>query len=226
VTLRQGAFVAADEPVAPGRRRFVGGVGALFGGSALLRAAGAVAAPVNSQSSALNQQEMRTLIAVLGRLIPADPAGGGAVEAHVHIYIDRALATDYAKHLPTYRAGLAAVRALAAHEGAQTSAALEPAQLDVILTRMERGEAIEPPADSDQLATLTGGGKTFFDLLLQHTREGMFCDPIYGGNREFIGWELLGYPGVQLYYSDANQSVDEPSPGKNRSIVDFGRKKP
>ena len=34
-------------------------------------------------------------------------------------------------------------------------------------------------------------------MLLNDTNEGMFADPIYGGNRDFAGWKLIGYPGAQ-----------------------------
>lgn len=37
----------------------------------------------------------------------------------------------------------------------------------------------------------------FFVTLQQDTIEGMFADPIYGGNRDFAGWRLLRYPGAQ-----------------------------
>jgi gluconate 2-dehydrogenase gamma chain len=47
----------------------------------------------------------------------------------------------------------------------------------------------------------TGGG--FFDMLLDDTYEGMFADPIYGGNRDFVGWRLVGYPGAQRSYTPA-----------------------
>ena len=47
----------------------------------------------------------------------------------------------------------------------------------------------------------TGGG--FFDMLLNDTYEGMFADPIYGGNRDFAGWKLVGYPGAQRSYTPA-----------------------
>jgi gluconate 2-dehydrogenase gamma chain len=40
----------------------------------------------------------------------------------------------------------------------------------------------------------------FFQLLRQHTIEGMFCDPMHGGNAGLIGWQLLGYPGPQMSY--------------------------
>lgn len=47
----------------------------------------------------------------------------------------------------------------------------------------------------------TGSG--FFDMLLNDTYEGMFVDPIYGGNRDFAGWKLIGYPGAQRSYTPA-----------------------
>ncbi|MDE2052812.1 MAG: gluconate 2-dehydrogenase subunit 3 family protein, partial [Gammaproteobacteria bacterium] len=40
----------------------------------------------------------------------------------------------------------------------------------------------------------------FFQLLRQHTIEGVFCDPMHGGNAGLIGWQLLGYPGPQMSY--------------------------
>jgi gluconate 2-dehydrogenase gamma chain len=38
----------------------------------------------------------------------------------------------------------------------------------------------------------------FFGLLRRHTIEGMFCDPIHGGNADMIGWQLIGYPGPRM----------------------------
>ena len=34
-------------------------------------------------------------------------------------------------------------------------------------------------------------GAAFFDMLLTHTRLGMFGDPLYGGNRFLVGWQLV-----------------------------------
>ena len=48
---------------------------------------------------------------------------------------------------------------------------------------------------------LTSIEKThFFQLLRTHTIEGMFCDPMHGGNAGLIGWQLVGYPGPQMSY--------------------------
>ena len=42
----------------------------------------------------------------------------------------------------------------------------------------------------------------FFRLLRQHTIEGMFCDPMHGGNADLIGWQLIGYPGPYMSWSE------------------------
>jgi len=57
------------------------------------------------------------------------------------------------------------------------------------------------PADQD--AKLRSIEKThFFQLLRSHTIEGMFNDPMHGGNAGLIGWQLVGYPGPQMNYRD------------------------
>ena len=35
----------------------------------------------------------------------------------------------------------------------------------------------------------------FLPLLVTHTRQGFYADPIYGGNRDQIGWKVIGFPG-------------------------------
>jgi gluconate 2-dehydrogenase gamma chain len=35
----------------------------------------------------------------------------------------------------------------------------------------------------------------FVPLLALHTRQGFYADPIYGGNRDRVGWEVIGFPG-------------------------------
>ena len=42
----------------------------------------------------------------------------------------------------------------------------------------------------------------FFAQLRENTIEGMFCDPMHGGNAGMIGWQLVGYPGPQMSYRD------------------------
>ena len=50
----------------------------------------------------------------------------------------------------------------------------------------------------------------FFSLLRQNTIEGMFCDPIHGGNRDMLGWQLIGFPGPRMSnYDDVDKHFGE-----------------
>lgn len=44
--------------------------------------------------------------------------------------------------------------------------------------------------------------KAFFQMVLEDVYEGMFSDPLYGGNRDLAGWKLIGYPGAQRAYTE------------------------
>jgi gluconate 2-dehydrogenase gamma chain len=56
--------------------------------------------------------------------------------------------------------------------------------------------------EKDAVASFTApGGADFFSMLQEDTIEGMFADPIYGGNRDYAGWKLIGYPGAQRAYT-------------------------
>ena len=63
-----------------------------------------------------------------------------------------------------------------------------------MLTDVESGEA----------AGFTGSA-AFFALVLSHTHQGTFGDPYYGGNANFVGWDLIGYPGVRTMVTAADQ---------------------
>ncbi|HEY2616600.1 MAG TPA: gluconate 2-dehydrogenase subunit 3 family protein, partial [Acetobacteraceae bacterium] len=60
------------------------------------------------------------------------------------------------------------------------------------------------------LATVSGRG--FFDLLLQNTQEGFFADPVYGGNRDMVGWKMIGFPGARYDYRDWVERHNEKYP--------------
>lgn len=136
----------------------------------------------------LTNAEARVLESIVGRLIPRDENGPGAIEAGAARYIDRSLSSAFASSIDSYRAGLAAVDALARARGGQSFADLDVAVQDQLLAAIERGDA-----DS-----FTGDAAGFFTMVLNHTIEGTFCDPAYGGNEDFIGWSLIGYPGIRL----------------------------
>jgi gluconate 2-dehydrogenase gamma chain len=65
-------------------------------------------------------------------------------------------------------------------------------------------DAIVELLEADKIESFTKPtGKGFFSMLQQDASEGMFSDPIYGGNRDFTGWKLVGYPGAQRAYTPA-----------------------
>ena len=51
---------------------------------------------------------------------------------------------------------------------------------------------------------------TFFNLLRTHTIQGTFCDPYYGGNANFVGWDMIGYPGIRMVVGEDEQRMRAP----------------
>jgi gluconate 2-dehydrogenase gamma chain len=207
----------SGDRVSVGRRRFLARAGMLAGAPLVAAEAGRRTSQAEYKPVALSPLEMNTLTLVLSRLIPADAEMGGAVEADVHVYIDRSLSGAYSRHLPTYRDGLLVIASLMRSETGVLPPL--PVRLDAILSRLEAGNALQPPG----LPTLDGGGKKFFALLLQHTLEGIFGDPVHGGNRAYIGWEIIGYPGIRLFNSQVEQALGVHPAPEHHSLADFGR---
>ena len=172
--------------------------------SAALGAVAAVPARVLAQAASaapytnLTAAEAATLEAFVARLIPNDANGPGAVEAGAARYIDRALGDALAVLRPAYTAGLAALDAYARTTTGSPFASLAPERQDELLNDVEQSRA----------TGFVPSSRVFFDLVLGHTLEGTFGDPHYGGNRDFIGWELIGYPGLRLAVTAEQQRMD------------------
>jgi hypothetical protein len=58
--------------------------------------------------------------------------------------------------------------------------------------------------------------------VLGHTLEGTFGDPHYGGNLGFIGWELIGYPGLRLAVTADQQKMNAALEPLQSSASPFG----
>ena len=94
----------------------------------------------------------------------------------------------------SYRLGLVELDAYSRKLHHRPFRELAPGQQDAIIGDLENDKV-------ESFVKPTGSG--FFDMLLNDTYEGMFADPIYGGNRDFVGWKLVGYPGAQRSYMPA-----------------------
>jgi gluconate 2-dehydrogenase gamma chain len=167
----------------------------------------------------LTAVEAETLEAITVRLIPSDANGPGALEAQAARYIDRALGGALASSHDAYRSGLAAVDAYARAAKGKPFATLSAADQDAVLRDMEANVASGFVPDAS----------TFFNLVRAHTIQGTFCDPYYGGNVDFVGWDLIGYPGVRLAVTPNEQRLDPRLTPTHRSAYQyamFSRKRP
>ncbi|HEY6258934.1 MAG TPA: gluconate 2-dehydrogenase subunit 3 family protein [Xanthobacteraceae bacterium] len=147
-----------------------------------------------------NDEDAATVAAFAERLMPGAPGMPGARDADVLNYIDLALSGAYADLQDFYRRGLAQLEAYC-HEAHQAPfARLDAARQDAVITALEQGKASGFSFPTAQ---------AFFNTLRTHTMEGMFADPVYGGNKDFAGWRLVGFPGAQPIFTTADmQSKD------------------
>ncbi len=154
-----------------------------------------------TQTQTLAGVELATLAAVCARIIPTDENGPGATEARAAHYIDRALGGWLAPSRDAYTAGLAAIDEAAAKQGGRRFVELAAGDQDAVLTTIQQ--------------------TPFFALVRTHTIQGTFCDPAYGGNANFAGWDLIGYPGVRLAVTVEDQRMASPPKPVRRSAYDY-----
>jgi len=165
-------------------------------------------------------EEAKVITAACARIFPSDASGPGATEANVVIYIDRQLAGPYGRDKYRYTKG-PWVESYPEH-GYQDKAS--PGETYREGLKMLGDFASLSPADQD--TKLRSIEKLhFFQLLRQHTIEGMFCDPMHGGNAGLIGWQLVGYPGPQMSYRDeVDKHFGQPWRPKPASLEQIARR--
>jgi gluconate 2-dehydrogenase gamma chain len=208
--------MADEHPRIITRRDILKGAGAVAaaattGGAGILAVTDSdLADAVQNRSSAfrepletLTAQEADLLDLIVARLIPSDALGPGAREARAVRYIDRALNGALAGSRDAYRSGLAAFDRYCQMSRGKPFAQLTAIEQDSVLIDMETGAA------TGSGAGFAGSSAQFFALMLNHTRQGTFGDPYYGGNADFVGWDLLGYPGVRTAVSASDQQALE-----------------
>ncbi len=171
-----------------------------------------IAAIAQGGFETLAEAESVALEAIVARLIPTDETGPGATEARAVHYIDRALAGALAPERDAYAAGLAAVDAYAQAAHGALFAELTSDDQDSVLSDMENDVATGFDPDAG----------TFFELVRTHTIHGTFCDPYYGGNAVFVGWDLISYPGVRVVVTASQQRMDRAARPTRRSAYDAG----
>jgi gluconate 2-dehydrogenase gamma chain len=154
-----------------------------------------------------NDEEARTVEALAERIIPGNGQDPGATEAGVVYYIDRSLAGVSADLQVVYRLGLRALEELCQADHGRPFRDLTAEEQDDIVRRFLGPEVGEPtqglqfsPEDQAVGADLPLIGRLVV-VVREHTVEGFFCDPVYGGNRGAVGWRLVGFPGAHWGYT-------------------------
>jgi gluconate 2-dehydrogenase gamma chain len=195
-----------------------------------------------------NGHQFETIGAIAEQYWPTNGEIVGARDAGAPIYIDRALAGAYAKYQTLYIAGLEWLDNASRKQYDAEFVGLEADQQFELLTAIFNGEFDTPeevvsvegtpmaspvPASSDSEAlpepSLVAGTQRpavaslsrFMDLVRVHTMEGLFADPVHGGNRDFAGWKAVGYPGPYIVYTAEQQQSFEPLNLPLQSVADF-----
>jgi len=231
-----------------GRRDFL--KGAVVGGAAA--AANVVPAQAQSAQAApapqadtppaegyefLNLDEVAFVEALVDHMVPADELTPKGTDIGINVYIDRALAGAWGKgdrlymqgpwkpgtpsqgyQLPLtpaqlYRAGIAATNAYCRKAYGRVFDQLDEKQREEVLIGLSTGKV----SFDDGLPV-----RVFWTTVYQTVMEGMFSDPIYGGNRNKAGWRLIGFPGViAVHRENVERYRDKPFPVDPISIADM-----
>ena len=225
----------------------VGGAAAAGGTSAIATpeiahaqqpaAAAPAAAPEPAGYAFLNLDEAAFVEALVDHMIPADEVSPKGTDLGVNIYIDRALAGAWGKgerlymqgpwkqgspsqgyQLPLtpaqlYRAGIQATNAHCRKVFGKSFDRIESTQREEVLTGLSTARITfdsGPPV------------RVFWATLYQTVIEGMYSDPIYGGNRNKAGWAIIGFPGIIAVHRDhVEQYRGKPFPNKPLGISDM-----
>jgi gluconate 2-dehydrogenase gamma chain len=187
--------------------------------------------------SFLNLDEAAFVEALVDHMVPADELTPSGTDVGINVYIDRALAGAWGKgdrlymqgpwkpgvpsqgyQLPLtpaqlYRAGIEATNAYCRKTYSKPFASLDEKQREDVLAGLSTGKV-----------TFDGGlpVRAFWTTVYQTVMEGMFSDPIYGGNRNKAGWKLIGFPGaIAVHRENVEKYKDKPFPNDPVGIADM-----
>jgi len=210
------------------RREFLSIPAAALGGTLLYTLAGepfrlqAQGGQVKVPLRFFTAQEARVVAAACERIFPSDASGPGATEAGVVIYIDRQLAGPYGADKNRYSKG--PWRESYPEHGYQGKEnPRDTYRAGIRGLGNFAGLSIE-----EQTKKLTSIEKThFFALLRAHIIEGMFSDPMHGGNAGLIGWQLVGFPGPQMSHrNEIDKHFGQPWRPKPQSLEQIMGREP
>ena len=177
--------------------------------------------PIRIPLRFFTETEALIVAAVTSRIFPSDDSGPGAREAGVAVYIDRQLAGSYGRDRFRYtQPPFEDAPPELGYQGKDS-----PRQVYRDGLKGLKGFHLLPPAEQDA-ALQRIESSVFFALLCQNTIEGMFCDPMHGGNAGMVGWQLVGFPGPRMSnYDEIEKYYGKPFRPKPASLSQVTGKK-
>jgi gluconate 2-dehydrogenase gamma chain len=166
-----------------------------------------------------SEDEALIVAAATARIMPSDETGPGAKEAGVTIYIDRQLAGPWGRDRRRYT--LEDFDESAAPEFGYQGKAAPREIYRQGLKGLQGFDRLTPDEQDQRLRQIEAS--VFFALLRRNTIEGMFCDPMHGGNADMVGWQMVGFPGPRMSnYGDLDKHFGEafrPKPVSLRQVT-------
>lgn len=168
------------------------------------------------------QEDFKVLAQASERIFPADDLGPGAIDLDVPFYIDHQLAGAWGNNSRDYMLGpfypgietqgfqshlkrneiisqgITRIQSVSQENFKKKFTELNEQQQDDILAAFEKGKVKMKGVSSND----------FFTLLRMSVLEGVYADPLYGGNRDMAGWKMKGFPGNQMSYLAQIESKD------------------
>ena len=226
-----------------GRRDFL--KSAVVGGAAAATASLPASAIAQSGTAApaagyafLNPEEAAFVETLVDHMVPADEHTPKGTAIGINTFIDRALAGGWGKGDRLYMQGPWAPGT--PEQGYQVP--LVPADLyrqgiaatnrHCVKTYGKAFDQLTAVQREEELKNLDGGkvvfdgglsSRAFFSIVYQTVMEGMFADPIYGGNKDKVSWKMLGFPGViQVNRLNNVKFKNKKFPAEPLGIADVG----
>jgi gluconate 2-dehydrogenase gamma chain len=200
-------------------------------------AAAEPAAPQAAGYEFLNLDEAAFVEALVDHMVPADEFTPKGTDLGIAVYIDRALAGGWGKgdrlymqgpwkrgapsqgyQLPLtpaqlYRAGIEATNVHCQKTWGKPFDRLDSAQREEVLIGLSSAKI---NFDSGLPVPV------FWSTLYQTVIEGMYSDPIYGGNRNKAGWRMIGFPGaIAVHRDEVEKYRGKPFPNDPLGIADL-----
>jgi len=158
-------------------------------------------------------EEAVEIDAITARIIPSDETPG-AREAGVVYFIDRALTTFAVDDQKVYREGLPGLqtRVRELFPALEKFSTATPEQQDQILHSLD--EQTDP---ARRHSRSSGASSSFFQAVRVHTILAFLVDPDSGGNRDGVGWKVIGREPDHMFqppfgYYDKDYAGWQPNP--------------